>query len=1421
MNNSFENKYKRYKLKYLQLRKMQQGGYIPYTNDQKILHKLLNSFDTERALIGPTCVMQWNYNDTDNNTVSTVTLFGEMHFHYDSFFREQSTKMRFLTGKTMKAYNNLDRIPGMTYINDIYQQQLFFIIELFWYIFKGTRRCIDFYLEDWLLNRATLESHAIKNAWDLTDISSEYEFTMPNLIRMMNNDLYILNNDDRLRRNVKKFSNVRCHKLEYRKPGRVHIILPYSNDDTTKWFHVIPGYQYNDFYDNITSIGQVAGENINTKKIRIKNNIQNYLKLMKEFSYCVSGLDYTDDLYGFLSGRNNNKDFEETYNDLKLKLERKYTEIMTMYNMPYFNRKYQIITADRNTFSILAKRILKNLWKCDTITHKKYVRFVKQLFNLDAIYLSIIQNYADIGTFFGEVDIIKIMINPKILINILTYVETLLMDMFAITRNLKTFSINNQSKNLQEESLCFNNNGIRNRNIVAYTGSAHTVTYMFFYTYYFKSLPHYSISSPGSHLNGFFYNYYDGTRLLNEIPDKNNINYYCDKLWLQSTLQIYESYMGQNVLNIKYDQLFWNIKTDSNNLHIDFNISNNPIILNNSNILKKILVNICKENDERLRLLTNITQFENLDIYNSSYVKQILDNINNWYTNYNNYDNFSDHVINTNGIAIKPFNLNEIDGVIVNNNYYKANELYAANLPNSKLNFADTISSDQRNIDSIQINSILTDLVNEAFFASYKSKLTFITFVYKTIKNSLEQWEMLRFDYYADKRTFPMPNRRIVDVADTREVKYNKISYNIAQYPLVKLLFKGGMTLRLLYFLLKKQFNILSETQIEKSFSEYFKISDFDFEVKIKYKDPDVYDEIYNEVTLLISIILKELADLFNDPKYKNQLFDFENIEYVERENMMKKYLDKLNELQLEKYVNIKRFDNLIASKNIGTPSETIDLIENSVNIYNTQHNIIPIDGHILIDSNNAMGIHDILNNTKKSIVIIENKIPTENKQIVLNKINIPNYTLSPDEIAQLNIHDANISLSDIIDMSDPIETRNVYDQDKFMINFINKHPRIYKNNTSYKPYQNVGSFYSLWNPEIKLIKSKFMLGRIKHNFNIIGHYKSTDEIANVAGAAGEDPKKSFLLSKSGEVIDVSMGYRDSWVYKIHDKMDYTEFSLDEFKYNSYSLQGHICDLLIVLYLGNYSQEDIDTYNVLLNEINYTNDYLLLYNVPWENNKYNKRLNRLMILSFFERLIKLQNINMRNHLNFYNKMKHTITQIVNRVNTFNNNGIFNNATCSSLLTEISKLLIKFLSKSLRPNQKFNNKNLNAAEKAIQSSSINNYVFEPRELIISGNHRNNKNINIKHSFIQKFNYLKSISGIYSFIYLNIKLIEYLKINIRRGRLLNKVMERDNGELQISLFYKKLLETINIIIEFIHTSLDPRFPTVTTLDPTKLS
>jgi hypothetical protein len=485
---SYLKKYLKYKEKYLKLKQLG-AGYIPYNEDQKTLHSILQRMDENFVITGMSCVYQWHFEDEEKNRLKTVTLMGEAHqnisdYHPASILPvdERGTQKRFTEGLFNSGYLT----------NRLEDQNRFLILEILWYLFKGTRRCIDFYLEDW---KETLDFTIKKLDYNLSDFHNERRRleTINYLIDLIDTDIHLL--PDRGlgryprgtdRKDYKKFDNLRAHYTEFRTYGTLihYKILPYSivvdrdRDSSTLYIRL-----------------NVSREN----RRNYLRNIQEFLKIL----FCVNN---PENLPGSSINRRLDNILIRRLNET---LTLKYNEIIRLF-------RFTNIPEEINRYKELQTKILKNLWKCDTLTIKKFILFVDKMTNLTD-YFDILED-----RFINSEEIFKLLQN----------ITTFSIDVYLLSRSLKTFNILNQDKNLKETSLCFNQPGISNRNILNYHGYAHTFLYYFFFRFYFGTIPNYSISVILKFdFNEFFSNYQENLRgdIINEELNEENLNQFVFK----------------------------------------------------------------------------------------------------------------------------------------------------------------------------------------------------------------------------------------------------------------------------------------------------------------------------------------------------------------------------------------------------------------------------------------------------------------------------------------------------------------------------------------------------------------------------------------------------------------------------------------------------------------------------------------------------------------------------------------------------------------------------------------------------------------------------------------------------------------------------------------------------------------------------
>lgn len=1428
------NKYLKYKNKYLQLQKhlgilkKQKGGeFIPYNLDQKTWHEILNRMNEEFVITGCGYIFQWHNENYSKDLPKTITLMGESH----QGLRDFSPALNLPVGKRghQKTYRTLNNTSLAGNVDELEDQTRFLVVELLWYMFKGTRRCLDFYLEDWKTRRG--ESFNIRwddlyLNWDLNRLDNvTIEFTITNLERMLDHDIHIFNQnrlhpDLRSRKDIKKFTNIRAHYNEYRIPDIYYnVLLPYNNGS---WFI------QNE--NNVrTRIINFPGSTNRISSIkRFFNKLGDLFKLLS----CIN-ID-GGDLHRYLPyGEVPRNNFDEAYDELKTAFDTKYEEIKNEYTRyGYIRAAY--MSTDREKEAIyypLLKKVLKNLWDCDSKTQKKFIVFFNSVFNLSNIIDRMRINYTEfrIGRnnldFFIESYILNVIANTKVW----------LVDIYSISRNIKTFSLKNQSNNLRETSDCFNNNDLSNRNVVCYDGYSHTFNYYFFYRFYYGSLPTMSICSENSNypdFNEFFSNYIkyeDATsKLINKPLNEDTIENYCNQYWL---FMFTKTEIDLNLNNITpentFGKLFKRHLNDNKHFTQKGNLAGNlhyyQALPNKFNIIKRILINITKERNERNQLVKNIGYLNDI----SSIIKKLLDSniqrniisTTGWFHNYYLFDKLTDTNITSQRITFDLFNKEILLGVLAKGYYYKNDEFYQNTLANSKLRLInDALPENSINNDKIKINSILTDIVNDMFFDSFKNKLEFLKIVYNYIDKAYNKWCEYRYPFYTDG-IYPAGGYpagfRDFEARDTPEIRLEKIRNNMRILPIVKLLFKGGMTLRLLFFDLKKQFNIEVERKLLDKFGDYFKISDFDFETKINIPsineeglDPgirdirnDKFNKLYTELSLLNFIIIRDLTDIFNNNYFNSKLFKFNNMDYGIREAKLESYLIKLKELipNFREYENIRNFSYLIAGNNITTPSENIYKLEQNYNKYNYQYHL-PIANRIISNDDEIVETNKIITNTKSGTVLLESELPLEvaRKEEFLEKIN--NNNPLRRRLGEI--------LADIRE-SEKIRCFNLYELEKFYENFVDKLPFDDKaERTNINKKYNSGSFYQTWSSNIYTIDNRFSLTRIKYNFNLLGQYNDNT---------------NFLMQNGGEVIDLSIA--DKSKSKLNVETKRFSFINSDFKYISYSLEGHIMDLFKILFFVTKTNNDLINLEIVLREIygrdptlNEINNIIL--SVPWRDKKFIKRIDRLLVLIFIQKMNQVNNINKVDNLNLIRRI------FLRFKRCFTGELPENYQTDAVNLTRLinirNKLLNLFnIDDFISSNRKLNS-NVDGA--TITPTTTSDFIIYDNPEII-GVLVDADCPHIGENIHKKINHLADINGLITFIYLNIQFLNYYIYNLEQTPIRYKdiifKLNETSDEFKIKEYFDNIINSIDNILDLVNTIKNDRYPEINEINPKNLN
>lgn len=441
---------------------------------------------------------------------------------------------------------------------------------------------------------------------------------------------------------------------------------------------------------------------------------------------------------------------------------------------------------------------------------------------------------------------------------------------------------------------------------------------------------------------------------------------------------------------------------------------------------------------------------------------------------------------------------------------------------------SDSFLPETNNIRSLRdkesLQKIVTDLFSTRFLNNYLNREKLVKFINTIFKNGLKMYEKIKPEY--------------------KEYR-----------PLIKFIYKGGMTLRLLGYQYKQQFSIIIEEIIEKEYAEFFNISDNDFEIFImlphhksdmtpakKTKIEKAYNKIYNELSIMTYFILQKVTSLFNSTSERT-FFDYFSFDKVKQSNILqesfelfKKEIDKQKEDVAYTFKNIKSVDAILASNDIAFPPEKYDQINKDYKPWNTV----------------SSSLNDPTNNTRGNSIVIKDKND--------NDISNPRFLISDKILSKLV---TNETIKNSI-----LQTKS-------------------------------GSFYCTFNPVINVSKKyHFSLNRIKYNFRLLTTTASYQ-------------KKYINLG--AEVVDIAIRSYNDWKLVYFSPQDYADYKYksktNSFEYLGYSLIGNITDLLLVLFKesrdrnSNSHPTDDMTVNFWFTE-------------PWLNNKYKKRMRRLFYLLF-------------------------------------------------------------------------------------------------------------------------------------------------------------------------------------------------------------
>jgi hypothetical protein len=1179
MDSKFIYKYQKYKEKYLKLRDFlniqQTGGFQILNEDQLILHNLLKSMNENTYISGFTSVFQWYNKDEDPKSPKIITLFGETHMNLDTF---STCNIPNIVGGPLVQHTNIQ------------------ILEVLYKLFKGTRIGIDFYLEDWYtdIQMTKYLDPALRN-WSINGIGilgpqvfPGHGYTIPNLTAMTNTDMRVPNpqTEPLKRHEYKKFQNTRMHYTEFRNYRIPHIVLPYSS------LSVING-TYN--YWALTGAEATCNAARGAVLARLRNIINNqpgvpsFLETMclyKNFFYMLAGLDPNNDYnnlkcYTEIEDKN---EFNTIFNTVIIpQFKNYYFEILIgVYNLPIninadFHISptagnvadrilYQNICSELDNLIILMRKNMSNLRKYDDINLNKYILFFKEYLDFSSIFQRLFISYSQFrATMVSNINILLF----------LTILDITIIDIYTISRSLKTFSLKSQDKNLSKRSLCYNEIGLSKRNILYYHGHWHTNIYYLFWKYYFKRDSDYSLKITNSHSILSDYNYLYNYLLTETAPNvyrmfetefNSNLNNYIAQKYIVTFVQKAYDFGAMNI-QVTMNQSY-NIHKDSKTGPSSPNLLNEVLCIKNyNNIFKKILINMAKPNDERIRLYHQIelNKFNMSDIIEKyqDFIQPILQRY------FNNFDYFELPLDNS-------FVLRTVQPAISISNYIQQNNVKYMVLYNDGIytntqidntNANPPIPLQQNNqADSRfkrEIESELTYFITKHFLEG-KKRVDFMFLVVNIYNYTLQLWHQNRRDDIIRRyrRAFCFMNNNPITP---------KMMQPYAQ--LIKFIYKGGMPLRYLFNEFKRQFTINIEDLIERTFSGFFDISDNDFMLIINIPNmydldaqqnqeiydcrKELYEHLYNEMTSLNLIVLRYIQNILNNRINRDHYFNFfNNSDFIQKEQL-KKLLDKIQKVVIKTcdiernaghndypYANIE-FTSVQAYEDILYPSEDYDLLNKEY-----------------CNLNNYLNLQNNDDNTNDNFV---------NLNIRSNQIHIYSDTLIAGVQQRVkNIYNADLILDKL--------GNNLYEQGS------------------------KGPCYVSLNNDLEDVTTKFSLGRIKYNFRLYGRNHDPNNLINA--------DKKIYYDISGELIDVSIPhhknlfYKNQYIDNDYKHNNYQTYNAITSGYNSFSLIGFIDDLNYVLFKGTGDP------------IIYTcNEY---FGLPWNDKKYFKRINRIVYLGFIQ-----------------------------------------------------------------------------------------------------------------------------------------------------------------------------------------------------------
>lgn len=722
-----------------------------------------------------------------------------------------------------------------------------------------------------------------------------------------------------------------------------------------------------------------------------------------------------------------------------------------------------------------------------------------------------------------------LIINYNIIFELLRYMTTTIVDIYTISRSLKIFSLTYQSNNLNVNSLCYNEFGPTNRNIIYYHGYLHTRMYYIFWRYFFNRHSDFSIKRNNNPTYDF--NFIFNNKLISQNI-RGGINYTLESINDFNTelnFIVVHHYL-LDIFNVKnfhaVRRLYNNNFIDNNNIVTYDNIQ---CIGNFNNILKKILINISKSNKERDKLFDQINNKYTISTIKSNLIIDLSKIILNNFRNNNNYNitlttNFP--LINGNMLLSLPDYM-----ILHENNIYTPDTFRNHMINNNFPQMVDNLLVDNKR----ELESIATKFFTYNFLHDDITRITFVDFIIKIYNSTIKSWLDRRIHNILalNRLAFNIPPAQIID--QTIVNQYTTVN------PLVYIIYKGGMPLKILYSQIKKQFTIDIENFLDSNYKDEFNLSDNDFSININipyiYENGisraerdariQLYTNIYNEISLLNYIIIRDITNIFNDPAKNKLLFSFYKHNNTYQRNLLQKLLNNINKKINEKIINSRRngtnysFNNLQNSQfnmvqaynDVVYPPEQFDLLDNSyVNLLTNE------------TGTNAN------NNNRKGIILINNLVPlpANNADVIAyyNNINATPFIPPP-----------------VLNPANTMTVKHIYNSDIILDNIGNN---LYNKSTE-------GPFYSSYNAEIIAGINKFNLSRIKYNFRLYG-------VTN---------RNNIFVNIPAEVVDISIANDiDNNIYMnldVHTNIyqDYKIINNNkiQFKYKSYSLSGFIYDL--------------------------------------------------------------------------------------------------------------------------------------------------------------------------------------------------------------------------------------------------------------------